>query len=49
MVFTNLKLMIAAGFVMEGLQFDPQDYQNVLMIGLGGGAICNFFLMLSSI
>ncbi|KAK5983713.1 hypothetical protein GCK32_007232, partial [Trichostrongylus colubriformis] len=36
------KLMIAMGFVMEALQFDPQDWQNVLLIGLGGGAQNNF-------
>ncbi|KAK6045682.1 hypothetical protein COOONC_16814 [Cooperia oncophora] len=35
--------MIAMGFVMEGLQFDPQHWQNVLVIGLGGGTVCNFF------
>ncbi|KAK6040971.1 hypothetical protein COOONC_21524, partial [Cooperia oncophora] len=43
--FVYIKLMIAMGFVMEGLQFDPQDWQNVLMIGLGGGTVATFSVL----
>ncbi|PIO67937.1 hypothetical protein TELCIR_10297 [Teladorsagia circumcincta] len=35
--------MIAIGFMMEALQLDPEEPQNVLMIGLGGGTLANFF------
>ncbi|RCN41976.1 hypothetical protein ANCCAN_12081 [Ancylostoma caninum] len=37
------RLMIASGFLLEGLKFSSQKPQNVLMIGLGGGLISNFF------
>ncbi|KAL6724534.1 hypothetical protein Aduo_019418 [Ancylostoma duodenale] len=37
------RLIIASGFLMEGLKFSSQKPQNVLMIGLGGGLINNFF------
>ncbi|EYC03246.1 hypothetical protein Y032_0095g2836 [Ancylostoma ceylanicum] len=37
------KMMIASGFMMEGLKLTSQKSQDVLMIGLGGGLISNFF------
>ncbi|XGW34967.1 hypothetical protein V3C99_018759 [Haemonchus contortus] len=36
------RLMIAMGFVMEALEFDSLEWQNTLMIGLGGGTQNNF-------
>ncbi|CAD6191155.1 unnamed protein product [Caenorhabditis auriculariae] len=37
------KVMVAAGFFMESLDFDEGKHQEVLMAGLGGGVISNFF------
>uniref|UniRef100_A0A0K0D4E4 PABS domain-containing protein n=1 Tax=Angiostrongylus cantonensis TaxID=6313 RepID=A0A0K0D4E4_ANGCA len=37
------KVMVGMLFVMEGLSFTSTQWQDVLMIGLGGGVINNFF------
>ncbi|KAK6760049.1 hypothetical protein RB195_021535 [Necator americanus] len=44
LVVRNLytRLMIAMGFIMEALEFDPHQWQNVLVLGLGGGSMSNF-------
>ncbi|RCN41979.1 hypothetical protein ANCCAN_12084 [Ancylostoma caninum] len=34
--------MVAMGFITEALEFDPHQWQNVLIIGLGGGSMNNF-------
>ncbi|KAL6724530.1 hypothetical protein Aduo_019415 [Ancylostoma duodenale] len=36
------RMMIAMGFITEALEFDPHQWQNVLIIGLGGGSMNNF-------
>ncbi|VDL73025.1 unnamed protein product [Nippostrongylus brasiliensis] len=43
------RLMIAMGFVMEAIRFDMKELQNILMIGLGGGNMHNFFSAIDSV
>ncbi|WKY16499.1 hypothetical protein Q1695_001279 [Nippostrongylus brasiliensis] len=43
------RLMIAMGFVMEAIRFDTKELQNILMIGLGGGNMHNFFSATDSV
>ncbi|VDM76258.1 unnamed protein product [Strongylus vulgaris] len=44
LVIRNLyaKVMIGVAFMAEALHFDPEQYQDVLVIGLGGGVMSNF-------
>ncbi|CAJ0610431.1 unnamed protein product [Cylicocyclus nassatus] len=43
------RAMIAVPFMTEALKFDPEDYQNVLMVGLGGGVMNNFLTVVDFI
>ncbi|VDK55820.1 unnamed protein product, partial [Cylicostephanus goldi] len=43
------RAMIAVPFMTQALKFDPEDYQNVLMIGLGGGVMNNFLTIVDFI
>ncbi|XGW34969.1 hypothetical protein V3C99_018760 [Haemonchus contortus] len=43
------ELIAELGFVMEALEVEPQEWQDVLMIGLGGGALSNYFSSVDSI
>ncbi|KAE9415568.1 hypothetical protein Angca_000585, partial [Angiostrongylus cantonensis] len=37
------RMMIAGSFFSGALQYDSSEIQNILIIGLGGGVINNYF------
>ncbi|CCD65417.2 Methyltransferase-like protein 13 [Caenorhabditis elegans] len=41
------RLLVASGFIMNSLNFDESDHQDVLIAGLGGGVMSNFFSQIS--